>query len=116
MPPGSGSLIRCHGPFISDDEVRNVTDFLRDQAKPTYEAKPPEAAPQGEKEENKDEYYDLAVQYVAEMGKASTSMIQRKFRIGYNRAARLMDALEDDGVIGPADGAKPRKVFVKPVG
>jgi len=115
LPPGSGSLIRCHGPFISDDEVRNVTDFLRDQAKPTYEAQPPEASPQIDKDDDKDEYYSLAVEYVAEMGKASTSMIQRKFRIGYNRAARLMDSLEEDGVIGPADGARPRKVFAKPV-
>jgi S-DNA-T family DNA segregation ATPase FtsK/SpoIIIE len=115
LPPGISSLLRCHGPFISDDEVRRVTDFLRGQAKPTYEAKVVEAPPQLEENTNKDDLYDLTVEYIASMGKASTSMIQRKFRIGYNRAARLMDTMEEEGLIGPADGAKPRKVFAKPI-
>jgi S-DNA-T family DNA segregation ATPase FtsK/SpoIIIE len=115
LPPGISSLLRCHGPFISDDEVRRVTDFLRAQAKPTYDAKVIEAKPQAEENANKDELYDLTVEYIASMGKASTSMIQRKFRIGYNRAARLMDTMEEEGLIGPADGAKPRKVFAKPI-
>jgi S-DNA-T family DNA segregation ATPase FtsK/SpoIIIE len=115
LPPGISSLLRCHGPFISDDEVRTVTDFLRAQAKPSYEAKIIEEAPKAVEGEDKDDLFDLAIEYVAEMGKASTSMIQRKFRIGYNRAARLMDLLEESGIIGPADGAKPRKVLVKPI-
>ena len=115
LPPGISSLLRCHGPFISDDEVRTVTDFLRAQAKPSYEAKIDTEVPQTVDGEDKDDLFDLAIEYVAEMGKASTSMIQRKFRIGYNRAARLMDLLEEAGVIGPADGAKPRKVNVKPI-
>ena len=115
LPPGISSLLRCHGPFISDDEVRRVTDFLRAQAKPTNEAKVVEATPKTEEKSNKDELYDLTVEYIASMGKASTSMIQRKFRIGYNRAARLMDTMEEEGLIGPADGAKPRKVFAKPI-
>ena len=115
LPPGISSLLRCHGPFISDDEVRNVTDFLRDQAKPTYEANIEEMKPQLDEDEDRDDLHELAIEFVAQKGKASTSMIQRKFRIGYNRAARLIDALEEEGVIGPADGSKPRKVFVKPV-
>ena len=115
LPPGISSLLRCHGPFISDDEVRNVTDFLRDQAKPTYEANIEEVKPKLEEDNDRDDLHELAIEFVAQKGKASTSMIQRKFRIGYNRAARLIDALEEEGVIGPADGAKPRKVFVKPV-
>ena len=115
LPPGISSLLRCHGPFISDDEVRNVTDFLRDQAKPTYEANIEEIQPKLEEDTDRDDLHEMAIEFVAQKGKASTSMIQRKFRIGYNRAARLIDALEEEGVIGPADGSKPRKVFVKPV-
>ena len=79
------------------------------------EANIEEMKPKVEEDEDRDDLHEMAIEFVAQKGKASTSMIQRKFRIGYNRAARLIDALEEEGVIGPADGAKPRKVFVKPV-
>ena len=65
--------------------------------------------------EEKDSVYDLAVEYICEMGKASTSMIQRKFKIGYNRAARIIDMMEEEGIISSADGSKPRKVFLSPL-
>ncbi len=113
LPPGVAELVRCHGPFVTDDEVRNVCDFLRAQGSPVYEAKL-ELPSDGDSDEEieYDELYDLAVAYVAEEGKASTSMIQRQFKIGYNRAARMIEVMEKEGVVGPADGARPRKVLV----
>ncbi len=114
LPPGVAELMRCHGPFVSDDEVRNVCDFLRAQGAPVYEAKIELPKDDGEEEEEieYDELYDLAVAYVAEQGKASTSMVQRQFKIGYNRAARIIEVMEKEGIVGPGDGAKPRDVLI----
>ena len=84
---------------------------MRAQGKPTYEANVEEKEIGAEPEEEKDSVYDLAVEYIVNSGKASTSMIQRKFRIGYNRAARLIDRMEEEGIIGPAEGSKARKVY-----
>lgn len=114
LPPGVSSLERIHGPFCSDDEVRRVTDFLREQGEPTYEAAI--TAGEGEAEvaeEEYDELYDHAVAYVVRAGKASSSMIQREFKIGYNRAARIIEVMEREGIVGPADGARPREVLVR---
>ncbi len=114
LPPGVAALERCHGAFVSDEEVRTVTDFLRDQAAPIYEAelKTDEGTDAHIEEEEYDDFYDQAVAYVCQKGKASTSMIQRQFKIGYNRAARMIEVMEREGVVGPADGARPRKVLV----
>jgi len=115
LPPGVSALERLHGPFVSDDEVRRVTDFLRDQGSPTYEAQitaSDEDVDLPGAGEEYDELYDLAVAYVCRQGKASASMIQREFRIGYNRAARILEFMEREGVVGPADGARPREVLV----
>jgi S-DNA-T family DNA segregation ATPase FtsK/SpoIIIE len=115
LPPGVGALERVHGPFVSDEEVLAVTDFLREQGEPDYEAEirvfDEEGADGGEEEY--DEVYDHAVQIVTEAGKASTSMIQRRLKIGYNRAARIVEMMEREGVVGPADGARPREVFAQ---
>ena len=107
-------MVRGHRPFVSDDEVRRLTDFLRALGKPVYEAKVSKETPVVDEAEEKDSVYDMALEYVAEMGKASTSMIQRKFKIGYNRAARIIDMMEEEGAISGPDGSKPRKVFVAP--
>ena len=119
LPPGVSAIQRVHGPFCSDDEVMKVADFLRDQGQPRYEAelKVVDESGQGElfEEEEYDECYDMAVRIVTEAGKASTSMIQRHLKIGYNRAARIIDMMEREGVVGPADGARPRKVLAPPV-
>ncbi len=115
LPPGVGSLERCHGAFVSDEEARRVTDFLREQADPVYELELDLADEDADglmEGEDYDEHYDDAVAFVASQGKASTSMIQRRFKIGYNRAARMIDVMEAEGVVGPADGARPRKVLV----
>ncbi|MCB9779151.1 MAG: DNA translocase FtsK 4TM domain-containing protein [Alphaproteobacteria bacterium] len=116
LPPGVSALVRLHGPFVSDDEVKKVTDFLRDQASPDYEAQitaDEDNADLPDSDEDYDDLYDLAVAYVCRQGKASASMIQREFRIGYNRAARILEFMERDGVVGPADGARPREVLAQ---
>ena len=118
LPPGVASLERLHGAFVSDDEVNGVTDFVREQASPVYEAQisADEGGGRTIDEDEYDELYDEAVAFVCEAGKASSSMIQRKFKIGYNRAARIIDVMEQEGVIGAADGARPRQVLVGQTG
>ncbi|NOY26819.1 MAG: DNA translocase FtsK, partial [Oligoflexia bacterium] len=114
LPPGVSDLERLHGPFCSDEEVRRVTDFLRDQGSPTYEAEITADEEDGPelKADDYDELYDVALAYVCRQGKASSSMIQREFKIGYNRAARILEVMEREGVVGPADGARPREILV----
>ncbi|MFM2162355.1 MAG: hypothetical protein RLZZ383_1867, partial [Pseudomonadota bacterium] len=116
--PGAGEVQRAHGPFVSDAEVERVITFLREQRAPDYiEAITAEPEADGESDvdpADQDELFDEAVEVVKKAGKASTSMIQRHFRIGYNRAARIIDLLEQAGVVGPADGARPREVLIGP--
>jgi len=96
------------------EEVRRVAQLLKDQGKPQY-APAVEVDEDGELLEDvsaeMDETYDQAVQIAMELGRISTSMIQRRLKIGYNRAARLMEIMEREGLVGPADGAKPREVL-----
>jgi S-DNA-T family DNA segregation ATPase FtsK/SpoIIIE len=119
-PPGSGRLVRVHGPYVTEAEISQVVEFWRAQATPSYSEeflKPPEQE-QEEGDEGwtgeKDELYEDAVRIVVEMGKASTSTLQRRLRLGYGRAARLLDIMEKDGIIGPPDGSKPREVLKRP--
>lgn len=118
LPPGTARLTRVHGAFVSDQEVRKVMKFIKEQAKPRYrpevfEAKREVEAAAGDEEY--DEMYDQAVAIVTETQQASISMIQRRLRVGYNRAARMIEQMERDGVVGPADGAKPREVYAKKI-
>ncbi len=112
--PGAGEIERCHGAFVSDDEVMRVTDMLRAQGKPQYiEAITAEAEAAAEIDESEmDPLYEQAMEVVLQAGKASTSMVQRHLKIGYNRAARIIDLMEQAGVVGPADGARPREVLM----
>jgi DNA segregation ATPase FtsK/SpoIIIE-like protein len=112
--PGAGEVQRCHGPFVSDDEVGRVIGFLKQQREPDYIETI--TATEGEVDEmvdpeDQDDLYDEAVRLVKKLGKASASMIQRHFKIGYNRAARIIDMMESAGVVGAADGARPREVL-----
>jgi DNA segregation ATPase FtsK/SpoIIIE, S-DNA-T family len=115
MPPGSAKLRRLHGPFVSETEIRRVVDFLRAQGAPEYqmeilETKPaPEEGADGAYGEH-DELYDEAVRIVLETNQASVSMIQRRLRIGYNRAARMVEQMEREGLVTPGDGTRPREV------
>ena len=122
LPAGSSRLHRIHGPYVNESEVSSVCDFWRDQAKAVYNEellRPPrdENAMAGgdgaDGEEVDDDLYQDAVRVCCEMGRASTSTLQRRLRIGYGRAARLIDLMEKDGIVGPADGSKPREVLKK---
>ncbi|MCA1053571.1 DNA translocase FtsK [Rossellomorea aquimaris] len=114
MPVGASKPTRVQGAFLSDEEVEEVVDFVISQQKAQYQEEMipddiPEEASSGEAE---DELYEDAVQLIAEMQTASVSMLQRRFRIGYTRAARLIDEMEVRGVVGPYEGSKPRTVLV----
>jgi DNA segregation ATPase FtsK/SpoIIIE, S-DNA-T family len=125
LPAGSSRLHRIHGPYVTENEVSAVCDFWREQAKAIYNEellRPPKdenatgcgaGEPGDGGEEVDDDLYQDAVRVVCEMGRASTSTLQRRLRIGYGRAARLIDLMERDGIVGPADGAKPREVLKK---
>jgi DNA segregation ATPase FtsK/SpoIIIE, S-DNA-T family len=115
LPPGTSRLKRIHGPYVSDEEVNRVVEFLKSQGAPDYEAGILELKEQEEElAENgeKDEKYQDAVELVAETRNASISMLQRRLRVGYNRAARIIETMEKEGLIGPSDGLKPRDVYV----
>jgi S-DNA-T family DNA segregation ATPase FtsK/SpoIIIE len=115
MPPGVGQIMRIHGAYLSDEEIKNVTDFLKKQQKPDYDDTIVSeiAREEGQEDEDmeRDEKYDEAIDVVARTGQASISMLQRKLRVGYNRAARMIEAMERDGIVGPSDGVRPREVF-----
>jgi S-DNA-T family DNA segregation ATPase FtsK/SpoIIIE len=120
LPAGSARLHRIHGPLVTEDEIVAVCDFWRAQAKAVYnekllEAPKEDASAGGEggtsEEEVDDDLYQEAVRVVCDMGRASTSTLQRRLRIGYGRAARLIDIMEKDGIVGPADGTKPRELL-----
>jgi len=123
LPAGSSRLNRVHGPFVTEDEITGVCDFWRSQAKAVYNERlldPPRDEQQGGEEsgggegggeEIDDALYQEAVKVCCEMGRASTSTLQRRLRVGYGRAARLIDVMEKDGIVGPADGTKPREVL-----
>jgi S-DNA-T family DNA segregation ATPase FtsK/SpoIIIE len=117
LPPGSSRLLRVHGPLVTEEEVIQVVEFLKKQGKPIYNQRilesPEERVESGETDSDEvDELYEEARRIVIEMGKASTSVLQRRLRIGYGRAASLLDAMERDGLIGPPDGTKPRELLV----
>ncbi|MGC9200101.1 MAG: DNA translocase FtsK 4TM domain-containing protein [Acidobacteriaceae bacterium] len=119
LPPGTSRLQRVHAPFVTEKEIAAVTDFWKAQGEAEYahgflegpkDEKTGEDAGAADSEEN-DALFDDAVRLVFEFGKASTSLLQRRLRIGYGRAAHLIDMMERDGLVGPADGSKPRELL-----
>jgi len=118
IPPGSGVLQRVHGAFVAEIEVQRVVDFLKKQGSPDYDksilAAP--AATGGKEDEDEDGYdekWDEALAIIAETRQASISMLQRRLRLGYNRAARMIEKMEAEGIVGPSDGtSRPREVFI----
>ncbi|OTP11382.1 cell division protein FtsK [Enterococcus sp. 10A9_DIV0425] len=116
LPMGENKPIRVQGAFISDHEVERVVRFVTDQQEAHYEEKmmpTDEVETTGSAEQPQDELFEEAKALVIEMQTASISLLQRRFRIGYNRAARLVDELEAHGVVGPSEGSKPRKVYIE---
>ena len=119
MPPGTHRLLRIHGAMVSDEEIEKIISFIKEQKKPTYKEEIFEvAATDKEKTESAEEYderYDEALAIVAKDRQASISYIQRRLRIGYNRAASIIEMMERDGVVGPSDGVRPREIYVSPI-
>ena len=115
LPPGTAKLQRIHGAYISEAELSHIIAFLKAQGKPDYDTNVTEASANEIAESEDDDYderYDEAVALVTKSGQASISMVQRHLRIGYNRAARIIEKMEKEGVVGPSDGVKPREVLV----
>jgi DNA segregation ATPase FtsK/SpoIIIE, S-DNA-T family len=125
LPAGSARVHRLHAPYVTEKEIAAVVEFWRSQGTAEYEEKfleaPKEERQAGEPgaegedgEEEHDPLYEDAVRLVVEFGKASTSLLQRRLRVGYGRAAHLIDLMERDGIVGAADGPKPREVLKRP--
>ena len=124
LPQGESQPVRIQGTFISEEETKAIVDFVCGQQKAHYdetlvmddeESHASEVIPEGKsvRDATEEPLYDEIVEFVIEQGKASTSLLQRRFRLGYNRAARCIDLLEDRGIIGPQNGSKPREVLKK---
>jgi S-DNA-T family DNA segregation ATPase FtsK/SpoIIIE len=120
LPPGSSRLVRVHASYVSEAETNRVVEFWKRQAAPEYDQSFLIAPPSDEDEDMMEEdtpedaMYQEAVRVVCEMGKASTSTLQRRLRLGYGRAARILDMMQRDGIIGPPDGSRPRDVLKRP--
>ena len=123
LPPGSSRLVRVHAAFVTEPEINRVVEFWKAQAVPDYDQSFLVAPPAEDGEDTaaaddftgeEDPLYRDAVRVVLEMGKASTSTLQRRLRLGYGRAARILDMMQRDGLIGPPDGSKPREVLKSP--
>jgi len=116
LPPGVARLQRVHGAYISEPEVARITAFLKEQQSPDYIRQVTQSQRTEEDArtpEDPDDRYDDAVALVTQTRQASISMVQRHLRVGYNRAARIIEMMEKEGVVGPADGSKPREVLVR---
>ena len=116
LPPGTNRLERIHGAYISESDVNRLVTHLKGQAEPRYDESILKAPPIDEPEDSdgeKDEMYDQAVELITKTGQASISFLQRRLRVGYNRAARMIEAMEKAGLLSAADGAKPRKVLAR---
>jgi S-DNA-T family DNA segregation ATPase FtsK/SpoIIIE len=119
LPPGTSKLQRFHGPFVDEKEVENLTKQLRAQGGPKFDHEllqaAEEAAASDERDTDVDEMFDRAVAIVADSRNASISYLQRRLKVGYNRAARMIEHMENEGIIGPQVGTKPREVFVSSI-
>jgi DNA segregation ATPase FtsK/SpoIIIE, S-DNA-T family len=119
LPPGTAKLTRLHGAYVSEDEIRNIAEFIKAQRPPMYLKEIETHVAEGDEKADladliDDPKYDEAVQLVTRLGHASISLIQRHMRIGYNRAARIIEAMESEGLIGPSDGtSRPREVMAR---
>ena len=123
LPPGTSAVQRVHGAYVSEDEVHRLVAHLKQQGQPdydlgilTHEDEDGEDAGPARDGDEYDEFYDRAVKIVAETRNASISFLQRKLKIGYNRSARIIEKMEEDGIVGPSDGtSRPREVFIEPI-
>lgn len=118
LPPGTSRLIRVHGAFVDEQEIKRIADFVRGQGAPQYDERVQLSERELEgaamDELKRDDKYEEALRIVIEMGRASTSVLQRRLRIGYGRAASIIDMMHHEGIVGPEDGSKPRQVLIAP--
>jgi S-DNA-T family DNA segregation ATPase FtsK/SpoIIIE len=119
IPPGVSQNLRLHGAFVDDEEINKITAFLKSQGKPAYRdeillSDDDEDAEgfEGDEDDN-DSKFEEAVELVKRSGHASASFLQRHLKVGYNRAARMIETMESRGIVGPADGARPREVLIR---
>jgi len=113
LRPGEAKLIRAQGALVSDKEIDHIVDFIKKQAEPVYrEEVLKEHGKTFTGGGDKDEMYAEAVRVVMETNQASVSILQRRLRLGYSRAARIIDMMEQDGLVGPFEGSKPRKIVI----
>jgi S-DNA-T family DNA segregation ATPase FtsK/SpoIIIE len=115
MPPGTSKLTRVHGAFVTEDEIHEVVKFIGEQQEPQYLDEsildePEESEESDGNGADNDPIYEEAIRVIARDGRASTSHLQRRLSLGYNRAARIVDQMEQDGLVGPSRGAKPREL------
>ena len=117
-PPGSSKIIRSQGVFVSDEEIAEIVDNLKSNGPPKFaeevqkQIEAPEELSLGGSDDEGDDMLPQALEVLRSTKRASTSMLQRRLRIGYNRAARLMEVLEDRGIVGPENGSSPREILV----
>jgi S-DNA-T family DNA segregation ATPase FtsK/SpoIIIE len=123
LPPGTSRLQRLHAPFVTEKETAAVVEFWKNQGEAEYvqgflesprDEKGRDLDAEPDSSDDNDDLFEDAVRLVLEFGKASTSLLQRRLRIGYGRAAHLIDMMERDGIVGPADGSKPREILKPP--
>ena len=119
LPPGSAKLIRAQGALITDQEIQSVVDFIAKQAKPSYEmeihqqlSKPANSFGNESGIDEDEEIIQQCIEVIRSEQKASVSLLQRRLRLGYGRAARIMDELENRGIVGPGKGAEPRDILI----
>ncbi len=121
MPIDAAKPLRIQGCYLSENETNAIVDYLKEQEKPVFTFTVAESSPSGapnaysgntEDEGDDDQFFEQAVRLVVNNGQASTSMLQRRFRIGYTRAARIVEMMEEKGIVGPLNGAKPREILV----
>jgi S-DNA-T family DNA segregation ATPase FtsK/SpoIIIE len=115
LSPGTSKSQRIHGAYVSEAEINRLVASWKELEQPRYDDSflVASGSPDEPEEAEYDEKYDEAVALVARTGQASISMLQRRLRVGYNRAARMIETMEREGVVGPADGVKPREVLVR---
>jgi len=118
LPPGSSKLIRAQGVLVLDDEIKRIVDFIGSHAKPHFETEIHQklqknmVLPADLAEEEDEELVEQAMEVIRQSNRASVSVLQRRLRIGYTRAARIMDVLEERGIVGPNKGAEPREILI----
>jgi len=118
IPPGINQTVRLHASFVDDEEITKITSYLKSQGKPAYREdilveQDEDLSEEGDDRDGQDEMFDEAVELIKRAGHASASFLQRHLKIGYNRAARMIETMEERGIVGPADGARPRDVLVR---